>query len=273
MDLWDDIEDDIKKDNGVNDIDFRSTESLLKDKKLSAESDDTLISMEDELQHLEIEDERSNGDRTVYINRELIFSNRYIDAIKSLGEDRICSKYILDSAREMLRHHHGDKYEDLYYIDAKTHKVLSRTDYRIKEREVCPSSDMKNMARNSRNIISIHNHPTDTLPSYEDIRVCFNTKYKYGLIMCHGGDIFQYTTLDSINKTIYEPECSIYYKREQEIAEKYITGRITEEQFKLEHQKSFIKLAGNLIDAGVILKEVLWNGKPQKQRDVSTNNR
>jgi len=38
-----------------------------------------------------------------------------------------------------------------------------------------------------------------------------------------------------------------------------------------DNQKSFTELAGNLIDAGVIIKEVLWNGKPQKQRDVTTN--
>ena len=108
-------------------------------------------------QEIEIEDERSNGDRTVYINRELIFSDRYVNAIKSLGEDRYCSKDILISAREMLKHHHGDKYEDLYFIDAVAHKVLSRTDYRINEQEVLPTSAMKTMARNNPNIISHNN--------------------------------------------------------------------------------------------------------------------
>ena len=47
---------------------------------------------------------------------------------------------------------------------------------------------------------------------------------------------------------------------------------ITKEQFEIEHQKNFIELAGHLVDAGVILKEVFWNGRPQKQRDVATNN-
>lgn len=80
---------------------------------------------------IELEVERSNGDRSVYINRALIFSNRYIDAIKSLGETRYCSKKILDSSRTMLEHHHGDKYEDLYFIDSIADKVLARTDYRV----------------------------------------------------------------------------------------------------------------------------------------------
>ena len=229
---------------------------------------------EEGIEHLEVEyeDERSNGDKTVYINRELIYSDKYVAAIKSLGEDRYCSKVILDSARKMLKHHHGDKYEDLYFVDSLTHKVLSRTDYRINEQEVLPTSAMKKMARNNPNIISIHNHPTDALPSYEDIKTCFLVGYKYGLIVCHGGDVFQYKTLDTINKIMYESECSIYYKREQIISEKYTTDIITREQFEIEHQKSFIELAAHLVDSGVVIKEVLWNGKPQKQRDVTTNN-
>lgn len=272
MSLWDDIEDDIRKDDRNNAGDFRNTELISKTNEFRSQADNLLDSVRTSLQHLEIEDERSNGDRTVYINRELIFSNRYIDAIKSLGEDRYCSKDILDSSRKMLEHHHGDKYEDLYFIDAVTHKVLSRTDYRVNEQEVLPTSAMKDLARNNTNIISIHNHPTDALPSYEDIKTCFLVGYKYGLVVCHGGDIFQYRTLDNINKIMYESECSIYYKREHENADKFEKGIITKEQFDIEHQKSFIELTGHLVDAGVILKEVLWNGRPQKQRDVATNN-
>lgn len=220
---------------------------------------------------VEIEDEQSNGNRTVYINKELIFSDKYVNAIKSLGEDRNCSKAILDSSRKMLEHHHGDKYEDLYFIDAVNHKVLSRIDYKVNEQEVLPTSAMKAMARNSSNIISIHNHPTDTLPSYKDIKTCLSVGYKYGLVVCHGGDIFQYKTLDDINKILYKTECIIYYKREHEIAEKYANNNITKEQFEVAHQRSFIELAGHLSDAGVILKEVLWNGRPQNTRNDSAN--
>lgn len=270
---WDDILDDERYDDSRSDEDdFRETEMLKQVNDLREQTESILYSAKSEPHHLEIEDERSNGDRSVYINRELVFSNRYIDAIKSLGEDRYCSKDILESSREMLEHHHGDKYEDLYFVDAVSHKVLSRTDYRANEQEVLPTSAMKEMARNNPNIISIHNHPTDALPSYEDIKTCFLVGYKYGLVACHGGDIFQYRTLDNINKIMYESECSIYYKREYDIAEKYANGRITKEQFEIEHLKSFTELAGHLVDAGVILKEVLWNGKPQKQRNVSTNN-
>ena len=268
----DDMLDDERFGDNREKTDFKDTEILKQIDTLREQMENILNSAKDDFQHLEIEDERSNGDRSVYINRELVFSDRYIDAIKSLGEDRYCTRDILKSSRKMLDHHHGDKYEDLYFVDVVSHKVLSRIDYKTNKQEVLPTSAMKDMARNNPNIISIHNHPTDALPSYEDIKTCFLVGYKYGLVICHGGDIFQYRTLDNINKIMYESECSIYYKREYEIAEKYTQDKMTKEQFGIEHQKSFIKLAGHLIDAGVILKEVLWNGKPQKQRDDKANN-
>ena len=67
----------------------------------------------EDFSHYEFEDEKSNGNREVYINRNLIYSDRYIDAMKTLNEDRNCTKCIIESARKMLLHHHGDKYEDL----------------------------------------------------------------------------------------------------------------------------------------------------------------
>ena len=46
---------------------------------------------------------------------------------------------------------------------------------------------------------------------------------------------------------------------------------INKAQFKIEHQKNFIDSPAHLVDAGVIIKEVLWNGKPQQPRDVTTD--
>lgn len=221
------------------------------------------ISKDDSLK--EIEDERSNGIRSVYIDRKLIFSDRFIDAIKSLGENRVCTKSIVDSARKMLEHHHGDKYEDLYFVDAISGKTLARTDYREKEQEVLPTKSMKAMAKNNPNIVCLHNHPTNALPSLADIKTCFLVDYKYGLVFCHGGNIFQYSTLDAINPVSYQTECAIYYKKEQFLTEVFGQGDLTRAEFEDEHRKNFSLLSSHLLDAGVILKEVLWNGKPCKQ--------
>lgn len=160
---------------------------------------------------------------------------------------------------------------NLYFIDSETNKMLGRTDYKIREQEVLPTTAMKEMAKNNPNIISIHNHPTDTLPSFEDIKTCYLVDYKYGLIACHGGDIYKYETLNDINPVIYKSECSIYYKREYNIAEQLASEKISNKEFTIEHEKNFILLASNLLDAGVIIKEVLWNGNPQRTRNETNN--
>lgn len=212
----------------------------------------------------EIEIEKSNKNRDVYINRNLIFSDRYIEAIKSLGENKYCTRTIVDVSRTILEHHHGDKFEDLCFIDSSTNKSLSRMDYREREQEVLPTKAMKQMAINNPNIISIHNHPTDALPSYEDVKTCYLIGYKYGLVICHGGSIYQYKSLNEINRIIYESESNIFYKEEQILSEKYVNQQISEKEFKVEHNANFYKFALRALDAGIYIREVLWNERSQK---------
>lgn len=223
--------------------------------------------------HSEIEDEKSNSKyyRETYMDKALIFSDRYITAIKTLGENRYCSKHILEAARTMIEHHHGDKYEDLYFIDTVTNVMKSRTDYRINEQEVLPTKEMKEMARNSSAIISIHNHPTNTLPSYRDILTCYCIGYKYGLVVCHNGNIYQYSTLEDINQTLYNMETEIYERKEMEIATNFYDKKITHLELTNEHNKNVIELSSHLLDAGVIFKEVLWNDNSTRRTDSKKN--
>lgn len=148
----------------------------------------------------ELEDERSNSklDRRSFINRTLIFSNKYERAIESLNENKTCTNNILKISREILNHHHGDNYEDLYFVDSATNTIKSMTNYRGQELTVMPTNAMLAMLRNNPNVITIHNHPGSTLPSYADISACESRKYKYGLIVGHNGNIYQY----QVNKKI-----------------------------------------------------------------------
>lgn len=207
----------------------------------------------------EREDEKSNGDRSVYINRDLIYSTHYIDAIKSLGESRICTKKIIDSARVMLEHHHGDKYEDLYFIDSITNQRLARTDYRVREQEVMPTEAMKKMTLGNPNIISIHNHPSDSLPSFADILTCQKIGYKYGLIVCHSGTIYQYRCADIVNKAIYNSAYTKFYIRENNLYLKYKNRYICENNFKRIHQTNISKFSSECADIGILFSEILWN--------------
>lgn len=207
---------------------------------------------------LEIEGSNSKYERKTYINRNLIFSDRYVTAIKSLGESRECARLILDAARSMTSHHHGDEYEDLYFIDSQTNHCEKRTDYRIRPHEVAPTDAMKKLAKDNPNIISMHNHPSSSLPSFKDVSTCKEIGYKYGLVICHNGNIYQYSTNDKdLDKLFYESEINAYDKTEAENLINYNRNIIIKNDFVKLHNENFIRLANNLLDAGVILKEVL----------------
>ncbi len=204
----------------------------------------------------EIEDEKSNSkyDRETYINRKLIFSNQYERSILSLGENKECTRLILEAARTMTKHHHGDKYEDLYFIDCVTNISLAQTEYRVREHEVLPTKAMKELANDNPNIISIHNHPTNGLPSLSDLNSCSKIGYKYGLVICHNGSIYKYKTRKEYNNINSEIALNIFTKEELLLA----GLAFDKETFKNKHKENISELKNNLSDAGIEFTEVLW---------------
>jgi len=202
MNLWDDIEDDIRKDDRRNSIekDFAQYEQNLRDDayKLQKECQEVISHLHTEI---ELAQEKGNHSRRenvnmrAYIDTRLVDSDRYIIAFKTLNENRDCTRNMIESARTMLKHHHGDNYEDLYFVSSISTTVLKRTDYQKKPKEVYPTREMKKLVNdNPYHIISIHNHPDSTLPSFDDLDTCRKHCYKYGVIACHNGNLYQYST-------------------------------------------------------------------------------
>ncbi len=205
----------------------------------------------------ELELSNSQYDRATYINHDLIFSDQYIEAIKKLGENKYVTKSIIASTRAMLTHHHGDKYEDLYFIDTETNKIRKRTDYKKETQKVEPSKSMMRMLKDNPNIIGIHNHPTSAPPSIGDIIVCAERKYKYGLVICHNGTIYQYKVFPNYNVYRVDSSLNIFSMEEASL----INIIYDKEALKYRHNKNMSNLIDNLLGVGVELKEVLWYGE------------
>ena len=88
----------------------------------------------------------------------------------------------------------------MMFIDSVTGKSLTRTDYN-KERQCVPSKAMKRMVYSTQpyTIIGLHNHPSSTVPSLDDIKMVFERKQKYGIIACHNGNVYKYRVLGEYN--------------------------------------------------------------------------
>ena len=142
-------------------------------------------------------------DRSTEWQRKRIFSDTYPRRMSAIGEPKKIREKVVDEARNILKHRNGTRYEDLIFIDSNTGDIKRQLNYNVKDR-VEPTNEMKKMAeRNSRSIIAIHNHPLSVAPSEDDIISAYRHNYKYGIVVCHNGDIYKYTLMESVNISAY----------------------------------------------------------------------
>ena len=137
------------------------------------------------------------------VDKSQINSPEYRRKFDAFDESTQVKRTMCQESRNMLNHRSGTIYEDLTFIDSKTSKFITRTDYNY-ERSVKPSKRMYKMLHNSApySIIAIHNHPGSYVPSIDDIGCAYERKYKYGLIACHNGNIFKYKVTGKFNPII-----------------------------------------------------------------------
>ncbi len=138
------------------------------------------------------------------IAKSVIKSPEYGRRISTLGENSKVQQKIIDESRKALYHRNGTSYEDLIFINAINGEMRKNTTY-DKEREVMPTKSMKRMigAAVAYTIISIHNHPSSTVPSLADINSMIKHKYRYGLVVGHDGTIFKYSVMGEYNSIWY----------------------------------------------------------------------
>lgn len=201
----------------------------------------------------EFEASLSKEEKETQINRNLIFSEKFVRAIQSLGENRECTRMIIDIARKMLEHHDGDKYEDLYFLDTSNNDYRYQDKYYAEIQKVEPTKAMRKLLLDNVNIIGIHNHPNSTIPSLDDFHVCEERNYKYGLVFCHNGSIYKYKAIGPLSDINIDCARQIYEKAE------YIslTNLQLYDDIKNAHIEHIDELRENLLQAGVDFWEVL----------------
>lgn len=150
------------------------------------------------------ENSHKGHDRGLEIARSAITSPEYGRRLSKLSESSNVQKKIIEESRKTLEHRNGTDYEDLIFIDAVTGLVRKNNSYN-KSREVLPTKSMMKMIGEAEeySVIAIHNHPSSTVPSLQDVLSLVKKKYRYGLVMCHNGAIFKYSVVGEFIDTRY----------------------------------------------------------------------
>lgn len=133
--------------------------------------------------------------REAVVKKNIINSASYRSKFNHVSDDTSINRTVYARAKEMLKHRSGTKYEDIAFINTRTGKSLINKEYNV-ESTAKPSKVMKRMLKNSEpgTIIAIHNHPGSSVPSTADLIVCKKRGYKFGIVACHDGKVYKYST-------------------------------------------------------------------------------
>jgi len=103
-------------------------------------------------------------------------------------------------------------FEDMYWIDIDTRKVIALETNQIKERKIRYSKATKKSIMKYENLLVIHSHPSSMPPSINDFNSALRNSYQVCLICCHDGKIFLYNSNNHVIEFFYKNTVAKYRK-------------------------------------------------------------
>lgn len=162
---------------------------------------DTIVSR-GEVVALEIQ--RYGRNKDTLVNKTYIESGEYRRKFDNITDDAEVNKALYESAKKALLHRSGTALEDMYWIDGSGKVLCSETDQKI-ERKVIYSGKTKKLVEKTEpyTLAALHNHPSSMPPSDDDLNSVFNNKYKFGVIACHNGTVYKYSSKGLVDTDLY----------------------------------------------------------------------
>lgn len=160
-----------------------------------------------------LENQRYGRNKDTLVNKTYIESGEYKRKFDNATENKEVNKTLYDCAKTALKHRSGTAFEDMYWIDSDTGKIILSVTDSTDERAIVYSDKIRNIIKNKKNIITIHTHPSSMPPSVSDLNSCYYNNYEKGFIACHNGKVFGYTAAESVNERIYNMYIQSYIKK------------------------------------------------------------
>lgn len=153
--------------------------------------------------NIEIEEQRPGRDKNTLINHTYISSGEYKRKFDSIANNKELSRLLYQIAKDMLDHRSGTRFEDMYWIDLDTLTVIAyETDSKI-EKKIIYSNATQNAIEKCDNILTIHSHPDSFPPSIDDLNSNYDHNYVIGIVTCHNGKVYLYSSNSSIDVEYY----------------------------------------------------------------------
>lgn len=153
------------------------------------------------------EEQKSEMIKEAKIDEKYINSLEYKKQFDNLTDNPEANKSIYECSKNMLKHRTGTMYEDMYFIDRDTGKIIASSTKMDLESKVGYNKEIRKALSscNMNNVISIHNHPSSMPPSAGDFNAALKNGYHEGYILGHDGTIIRYESgKELIDRNAYE---------------------------------------------------------------------
>lgn len=148
--------------------------------------------------------EQSNEEgelHSIYVDESKLNTQKYTNKFLSIGKNKDVGIKIRNDAVSMLKHRTGTLYEDIVFRDYDTGEEILRVENRDTERKVTLTKDEESLLISYKGrIVSLHNHPEGTRPSFSDL--CCMQKIpniKQAIVAGHDGSVY---SLEDVNRKI-----------------------------------------------------------------------
>lgn len=159
-----------------------------------------------------LENQRYGRNKNTIVNKAYIDSGEYRRKFDSATDNPKVNKALYNCAKQALKHRSGTAFEDMYWIDDKSGKILLSVTDSTEERAIVYTDKMKNTIKKYKNVITLHTHPSSMPPSISDFNSAFQNGYNGGLVVCHNGKVFSYTSKEEVSEKLYNMYISSFYK-------------------------------------------------------------
>ena len=163
-----------------------------------------------------LELQRYGRNKSTLVNSTYISSGEYRNKFDKITDNKDVNRIIYSKAKEMLLHRSGTLYEDMYWFDADTGKIIAKEIDSSEEEQILYSESISKAIKGGNIIIAVHTHPCSMPPSIADFNSAKDHNYMLGVVLCHDGKIFCYKSDEIISKMMYNLYVADYYVQFQD---------------------------------------------------------
>ena len=149
-----------------------------------------------------------------HVNTSLVNTAKYHEKYEGLTPHKKANESLYNEAMQILDDRNNTNFESIVAIDSRSGDRIMKNDNGalLGIPESCGFTKEEEYALEHRgsNYEVLHNHPSSSFPSRDDIRIMFKRQHQSGsTISCHNGDVYrleklkQYEDIDEFEKNIY----------------------------------------------------------------------